>query len=90
MASLGIQVHGGVGYIEETGAAQHYWDVRIAPIYEGTNGIQAIDLVMRKLPMGGGEVSSGSSPRSTRPPPSCARARRSKTSRRASTTASRR
>jgi len=56
MASLGIQVHGGVGYIEETGAAQHYRDVRIAPIYEGTNGIQAIDLVMRKLPMGGGEV----------------------------------
>ena len=56
MASLGIQVHGGVGYVEETGAAQHYRDVRIAPIYEGTNGIQAIDLVMRKLPMGGGEV----------------------------------
>src|SRR5690606_427359 len=56
MASLGIQVHGGVGYVEETGAAQHYRDVRIAPIYEGTNGIQAIDLVMRKLTMGGGEV----------------------------------
>ncbi|MFP3914743.1 MAG: acyl-CoA dehydrogenase [Actinomycetota bacterium] len=56
MASLAIQVHGGMGYVEETGVAQHYRDVRIAPIYEGTNGIQAIDLVMRKVPMGGGEV----------------------------------
>ena len=53
-ASIGIQVHGGMGYIEETGAAQHLRDARIAPIYEGTNGIQAIDLVMRKLPMDGG------------------------------------
>ena len=51
VASLGVQVHGGMGYIEETGAAQHYRDVRIAAIYEGTNGIQAIDLVNRKLPM---------------------------------------
>ena len=54
VASLGIQVHGGMGYIEETGAAQHYRDSRIAAIYEGTNGIQAIDLVMRKLPLSGG------------------------------------
>src|SRR5207253_5762835 len=54
VASLGIQVHGGMGYIEETGAAQHYRDARIAAIYEGTNGIQAIDLVMRKLPLSGG------------------------------------
>ena len=49
-----MQVHGGMGYIEETGAAQHYRDARIAAIYEGTNGIQAIDLVMRKLPLAGG------------------------------------
>lgn len=54
VASLGIQVHGGMGFIEETGAAQHYRDARIAPIYEGTNGIQAMDLVGRKLPMAGG------------------------------------
>ncbi len=56
MTSLGVQVHGGMGYIEETGAAQHWRDIRIAPIYEGTNGIQAADLVFRKLPMGGGAV----------------------------------
>jgi 3-(methylthio)propanoyl-CoA dehydrogenase len=49
VASTGIQVHGGVGYIEETGAAQHLRDARITPIYEGTNGIQANDLVGRKL-----------------------------------------
>jgi 3-(methylthio)propanoyl-CoA dehydrogenase len=55
-ASLGIQVHGGMGFIEETGAAQHYRDIRIAAIYEGTNGIQAIDLVTRKLGMRGGAV----------------------------------
>jgi len=54
VASLGVQVHGGMGYIEETGAAQHLRDARIAPIYEGTNGIQAIDLVTRKLPLSGG------------------------------------
>ncbi|MEE2525234.1 acyl-CoA dehydrogenase [Hyphobacterium sp. HN65] len=54
VSSLGIQVHGGMGFIEETGAAQHYRDARIAPIYEGTNGIQAIDLVGRKLSMAGG------------------------------------
>jgi acyl-CoA dehydrogenase len=54
VASLGIQVHGGMGYVEETGAAQHLRDARIATIYEGTNGIQAIDLVTRKLPLSGG------------------------------------
>jgi hypothetical protein len=54
VASLGVQVHGGMGFIEETGAAQHYRDARIAQIYEGTNGIQAIDLVTRKLPLSGG------------------------------------
>jgi butyryl-CoA dehydrogenase len=56
VASLGIQVHGGMGFIEETGAAQHLRDARILSIYEGTNGIQAIDLVTRKLPMSGGET----------------------------------
>jgi hypothetical protein len=56
VASLGVQVHGGMGYIEETGAAQHLRDARIASIYEGTNGIQAIDLVSRKLPLAGGAV----------------------------------
>ena len=54
VASMGIQVHGGMGFVEETGAAQHWRDSRIAPIYEGTNGIQAIDLVARKLPMDNG------------------------------------
>jgi len=54
VASLGIQVHGGMGYIEETGAAQLYRDARIFQIYEGTNGIKAIDLVTRKLPLAGG------------------------------------
>jgi len=49
VASLGVQVHGGMGYVEETGAAQYLRDVRIASIYEGTNGIQAQDLVARKL-----------------------------------------
>jgi alkylation response protein AidB-like acyl-CoA dehydrogenase len=56
VASLGVQVHGGMGFIEETGAAQHYRDIRIAPIYEGTNGIQAADLVGRKLGLEGGAV----------------------------------
>jgi acyl-CoA dehydrogenase len=55
VASLGVQVHGGMGFIEETGAAQLLRDARIAPIYEGTNGIQAIDLVTRKLPLDGGK-----------------------------------
>ncbi len=54
VASFGVQVHGGMGFIEETGAAQHYRDARIAPIYEGTNGIQAADLVERKLTSDGG------------------------------------
>ena len=54
VASLGIQVHGGMGYVEETGAAQHWRDARISPIYEGTNGIQAIDLVTRKVAPDGG------------------------------------
>jgi alkylation response protein AidB-like acyl-CoA dehydrogenase len=56
VSSLAIQVHGGMGYIEETGVAQIFRDARIAPIYEGTNGIQAIDLVGRKLPLRGGGV----------------------------------
>jgi alkylation response protein AidB-like acyl-CoA dehydrogenase len=54
LASLGLQVHGGMGFIEETGAAQLYRDARILPIYEGTNGIQANDLVFRKLARDGG------------------------------------
>jgi alkylation response protein AidB-like acyl-CoA dehydrogenase len=56
IASTGVQVHGGMGYIEETGAAQYYRDARIAPIYEGTNGIQANDLVGRKLGRDQGEA----------------------------------
>src|SRR5207248_11645035 len=56
VASIGIQVHGGMGYIEETGAAQYLRDARIAPIYEGTNGIQANDLVGRKLGRDQGEA----------------------------------
>ncbi len=56
VASLGIQIHGGMGFVEETGAAQHWRDSRIAPIYEGTNGIQAADLVTRKLGLDGGEA----------------------------------
>jgi len=56
VASLGVQVHGGMGFIEETGAAQFYRDIRIAPIYEGTNGIQAADFVTRKLGLESGDV----------------------------------
>jgi alkylation response protein AidB-like acyl-CoA dehydrogenase len=56
VTSLAIQVFGGAGYIEETGVAQYYRDARIAPIYEGTNGIQALDLVGRKLPLRAGAV----------------------------------
>ena len=56
VASMGVQIHGGMGFVEETGAAQYYRDARILPIYEGTNGIQAIDLVTRKLPLGDGAV----------------------------------
>ncbi len=59
VASIGVQIHGGMGFIEETGAAQYYRDARILPIYEGTNGIQAIDLVARKLPLGNGAVVKG-------------------------------
>jgi alkylation response protein AidB-like acyl-CoA dehydrogenase len=59
LTSMGLQVHGGMGYIEETGVAQYFRDSRIAPIYEGTNGIQAIDLVTRKVPMRGGGVVEG-------------------------------
>ncbi|MGH6760432.1 MAG: acyl-CoA dehydrogenase [Phyllobacterium sp.] len=59
VASLGIQVHGGMGFIEETGAARFWRDSRIAAIYEGTNGIQAIDLVQRKLPLSDGQQVAG-------------------------------
>ena len=58
VTSIGIQVHGGMGYVEETGAAQHLRDVRISGIYEGTNGIQAIDLVGRKLQGDGGAAAA--------------------------------
>ena len=54
VTSLGVQIHGGMGFIEETGAAQHYRDARITSIYEGTNGIQSIDLVTRKLAVNNG------------------------------------
>jgi hypothetical protein len=56
VASMGLQIHGGMGFIEETGAAQHYRDARIAPIYEGTNGIQALDLIGRKIDLDQGAV----------------------------------
>ncbi len=56
VSGIGIQVHGGMGFVEETGAAQHWRDSKIAPIYEGTNGIQAADLVTRKLGMSGGDA----------------------------------
>ena len=88
VTSLGVQIHGGMGFIEETGAAQHYRDARITPIYEGTNGIQSIDLVTRKLAANGGasvwalldELSRASSARrslersraSAPPAPNCA------------------
>jgi hypothetical protein len=56
IASLGVQVHGGMGFIEETGAAQHLRDARITPIYEGTTGIQAADLMGRKIARDGGQA----------------------------------
>lgn len=56
VTSLGVQIHGGMGFIEETGAAQFYRDARILPIYEGTNGIQAMDLVFRKILKDGGKA----------------------------------
>ena len=59
VSALGVMVHGGMGYVEETGAAQYLRDARITAIYEGTNGIQAIDLVTRKLPQSGGEAVRG-------------------------------
>lgn len=66
VASEGVQIHGGMGFVEETGAAQYLRDVRITPIYEGTNGIQAMDLVGRKMADGGeaafrliGEIEAG-------------------------------
>src|SRR4030088_1073676 len=59
IASIGVQIHGGMGFIEETGAAQHLRDARILPIYEGTNGIQARDLVGRKVTKDGGETMLG-------------------------------
>ena len=59
IASTGVQIHGGMGFIEETGAAQHLRDARILPIYEGTNGIQARDLVGRKVAKDGGETMLG-------------------------------
>ena len=55
ITSIGVQVHGGMGFVEETGAAQHMRDARILPIYEGTNGIQALDFVGRKCLKDGGE-----------------------------------
>ena len=61
LTSLGIQVHGGMGYIEETGAPQLWRDARITPIYEGSNGIQAADLVVRKLTIGNGSAGRRSS-----------------------------
>ena len=57
VSDIGIQVHGGMGYVEETGAAQYARDVRVCAIYEGTNGIQSMDLVARKL-MDGGDAAN--------------------------------
>jgi alkylation response protein AidB-like acyl-CoA dehydrogenase len=56
VTSLGVQIHGGMGFVEDTGIAQHFRDARITPIYEGTNGIQSIDLIGRKLALDGGEA----------------------------------
>lgn len=59
VAAIGVQIHGGMGFVEETGAAQHVRDARILTIYEGTNGIQAIDLIGRKLPLDNGNIVRG-------------------------------
>jgi len=80
ITSLGVQVHGGMGYVEETGAAQYLRDVRITPIYEGTNGIQAADLLNRKLGRDGGatmeamqaEIAELGDALQTHPPPDLA------------------
>lgn len=56
VTSIGVQIHGGMGFVEETGAAQYFRDARILPIYEGTNGIQSADLVFRKTLRDGGEA----------------------------------
>ncbi len=69
MTSLALQVHGGMGFVEETGAAQHYRDIRIAAIYEGTNGIQAADLVGRKLSMRAGAGRARDARRASAPTP---------------------
>ncbi len=67
VASLGVQVHGGMGFIEETGAAQYYRDARILPVYEGTTAIQANDLISRKTVRDGGAVARALLPISRRP-----------------------
>ena len=67
VADLAVQVHGGMGYIEETGVAQYFRDVRVTAIYEGTNGVQAMDLVGRKLADGGGAGRGRRSRRGRRP-----------------------
>jgi energy-converting hydrogenase Eha subunit B len=59
ITSTNIQVHGGMGFMEETGAGQHYRDARITTIYEGTNGVQAMDLLGRKVARDGGEMARG-------------------------------
>ena len=68
VTSLGVQVHGGMGFIEETGAAQHYRDARILPIYEGTTAIQANDLIGRKTVRDGGAVGPHAGRRESRRP----------------------
>ena len=73
VTSLAVQVHGGMGYVEETGAAQHYRDARISPIYEGTNGIQAADLVGRKLGAGGRRGARGGCSPTSAPRPAARR-----------------
>ena len=81
IASLGVQIHGGAGFIEETGAAQHYRDSRITPIYEGTNGIQAIDLLSRKIMRDGARRSAICWTRCRRPKSPIRRSRASSTRR---------